>query len=117
MSAFTKNLPHTCTIRRPVISRSAIGEVVKNYIDVSTAQQCRLIIKEETRPAEEQSLQKRTVYTLLFPAGADVLGVDQVANIVTEDAITEPGPFKIEALLPRRLAAKIHHLSAKLERV
>lgn len=117
MNAFTKNLTHTCTIRRPTIDRSAIGEKVKSYPDYITGQVCQLVVKEETRPTETEGLQKRTVYLLLLPSDANVLGVDRIANIVTEDGVIEPGPFKIEALLPRRMRGQVHHISAKLERV
>jgi hypothetical protein len=117
MSAFTRQLIHTCSTRRPLRSQSSIGEKTSIPVDWLTDQPCRYVVKQEKFASETQGLIVQTVYLLLFAPGADVKKGDQIIDLTIEDGEVIRGPIAVLEAIPRRGAKGVNHLSVKLERV
>lgn len=118
MSAFElAALVHTCDTQRNIPERNSRGELIPMWVDGLTAEPCRYVVKEEKISQPGESLQMETVYLLLFGPEADILPSDQIRRIVIEGGQVLQGPFPIEAVLPRRLRKKLHHISVKLEKI
>ena len=112
-------LAHTCTIQRvaPVTNSYGADTYYWNDTDKVTSwtESCRLVVKAERVPLSELAEKPViTTYTLLLLKDTALLHDDRVYNIVDEDGVSLGGPFKIEAILPRR-AKRLHHVSALLE--
>jgi hypothetical protein len=75
------------------------------------------VVTEENFAGEDKSFQRRTVYKILLAAGTDVRTTDQVVDVTIEGGQVVAGPFKILAVLPRRGAKGMNHISLKLERI
>lgn len=111
------HLIHTCTIQRAQRVLDEHNQDRRIWSDQRTGLRCRLVIKEQRVPLGE--LAERpviTTYLLMVPAYTDVRQGDQVVMVVDEAGMTEPGPFRIESVLPRRGRAQ-RHISLRLERV
>lgn len=117
MSAFTRQLIHSCSIQRATKNQSSTGEKVVSYLDGLTGQPCRYVVKEEKFALETGGFQVQTVYMLLFKPDVDVRKGDRIINLTIEDGEVIKGPITVLEAIPRRNAKGLHHLSAKLERV
>src|SRR5689334_7746954 len=110
------HLIHRCTTQRATTQPDTYKASKLTWSDWLTTQRCRLVYKAQRRAPDiigEQPIS--TQYLLLVPAGSDVKIGDRVVNVVFEDGDVDAGPYRIEAVLPRRAKAQ-RHISLQLEK-
>lgn len=110
------HLIHTCTTQRATTQSDAYKASKPAWSTLLSGLRCRLVYKAQRRVPDiiaEQPI--TTQYLLLVPAGTDIKPGDRVVNVVFEDGTTDAGPYRIEAVLPRRARAQ-RHISLQLEK-
>jgi len=130
MSAFTRNLSHTCTIERPSRTRAANGEVVESAVTVQQDVPCRYVQKTVRIAGQDGSVLKLSV--LLLAPGTDIQELDVVKDInLTPSAktpsllqtapasgdTTRDAAFVITSLQTHRTRTRVHHVTCELRAV
>jgi hypothetical protein len=107
---------HTCDVQRATAVKDALNADKKTWATLDTGVRCRRVTKAQ-RVADSATGEYPIVTSdlLLLPAQTDVRVGDRIANIVADGA-TDPGPFRIESVLPRRGKSQ-KHVSVQLEKV
>lgn len=108
---------HSCTIERATISLDDHGADVATWHAVVESVRCRLVVKDQRAGINE--LAERpiiTTYRVLLPAYTTVQPGDRITNVYDERGVIDPGPYRIETILPRRARSQ-RHISVLLERV
>lgn len=117
MTAFTRQLTHTCTIEAPITTQNEIGEPIPQWVQQSTATPCRLVVKEEKVADKEIGLQTLTTYRLLLDTDVNIETGYRIVDIQIEDSLAENGPFRVEETLPRRGHRGRNHVGLRLKQV
>lgn len=114
---FLKKLIHSATIERADESRSASGEVVITWTELSDVT-CRYVEKQEAIAQESVGFMMGRRHLLLTDEGEDLQEDDRIKDIVlvADGLSVNPGPFRIESKYLRNTSSG-HHLSFNLERV
>lgn len=108
---------HTCTTQRAVVTVDDLNQSTSSWGDWLSELICRLVIKDQRNPFSALAGDPvTTTHLLLVPADSDIVAGDQIIDIEFEDGTTDAGPFRIEAIRPRRGRAA-RHMSLSLERV
>lgn len=116
MSAFSRQLVHSCTLERSIPIQNGIGEPVDVWGELAAGVACRLVVKQEKFADERLGLQMKTTHLLLLPAGTEVTTADRVKDIAIEDGESLAGPFGIEEVIPRRGPKnRVNHINLRLE--
>lgn len=100
MSAFDRQLVHTCDIQRCTSMPGAIGQQQKDWQDYLTNQPCRYVVSQQKIADAQMGLMIVTVYKILLGAGTDVTNSDRIANVIVA-GVTQPGPFTIKQVISR----------------
>ena len=117
MTAFTRQLVHTCAIERVQQDRDDIGGLRDTWVDYLSGQPCRYVEKEEKYADETVGLITQVIPRLLLSTGLTINSVtDRVKDITVEDGSTI-GPFNILEVLTRRGPKGQNHISLKLEKI
>lgn len=116
MSAFTRQLVHTCSIEAPITTQNEVGEPVPQWMQQSTGTPCRFIIKTEKVADKEIGLQTLTTYLLLLDTDINIETGYRIVDIQIEDGLEEKGPFRVEEKIVRRGAKGQNHVSLRLKR-
>ncbi len=119
MTAYTRQLVHTCDIEAPTNTQNSVGEPIPTWAVVNSGVACRLVVKEEKIASPGIGLMTKTIYKLLLASDitpAPVTGY-RVSNINIENDAEKEGPFRVEETLPRRGPRGKNHITLKLKRV
>lgn len=116
--AFGDHLLHTCTIQRADKTQmDAYQQAKPVWADLETGIACRLVERTQRIVNDERTqLTAVTAFTLLLPAGTDILEDDRVTDLADGGVVFDAGPYHVTAVLRRRAWAE-HHVSVALERV
>lgn len=107
---------HRCNTQRAEQTLDAYQNAVATWRDVNVEVPCRLVAKAQQVYSDVQAqFFTLTTYTVLLPAGTDILPEDRVTDVVLEDGTTDAGPFSVNAVLVRRGRAA-HHVSVSVTR-
>lgn len=114
--SITAHFIHTCDVQRATTTQDALKADVRTWATLTEGVRCRRVTKAQ-RVADSATGEYPIVTSdlLLLPAGTDIRVGDRIVNIVADSA-TDPGPFRIEAVLHRRARSQ-RHISVQLEKV
>lgn len=115
MTAYTRQLIHTCTIQSPSsTARSTSGQENITWGTSATAVPCRYMEMENDRPQEDRTGQFRKRIIIQFKSDVTLATTYRITNVVLEDGTTLAGPFEITEILKRHGRRNLHHLTAEV---
>lgn len=114
MSAFTRQLIHTCTIQSQTTTRSSSGAEVPTWANAATAVPCRYMELDNDQPAEGRTEQFRKRTLIQFKPDVTLLETYRITDVALEDGTTLAGPFEILEIIRAIGRRKQHHIAAEV---